>query len=260
MNYFEFFLDIEGEGEVDSISNIESCGLRAAELSKSGLFGSFVDISCGNRLGRMISETPIEMPEPVDKFLCCTLYSAVLTKNGNIFWRLKKTSSTAYCDCWEKCECKALVTGNNAKREQLLSGMLQCPALIDGLNSKGNTFYSFWLALLLIEQEGYTKHSKRPGPTTTTTAYGVPIPEHDLEPPKFARKTLDLAIGNWDVVKGLLDVGIKKPNALINSRIEDDQPILENVFHLLEHNGSTHLDKFVLTLLGWCEESSLDTS
>nr|CAD2189154.1 unnamed protein product [Meloidogyne enterolobii] len=35
----------------------------------------------------MISETPIEMPEPVDKFLCCTLYSAVLTKNGNIFWR-----------------------------------------------------------------------------------------------------------------------------------------------------------------------------
>nr|CAD2169697.1 unnamed protein product [Meloidogyne enterolobii] len=39
------------------------------------------------------------------------------------------------------------------------------------------------------------------GPTTTTTAYGVPIPEHDLEPPKFARKAHDLAIGNWDVVK-----------------------------------------------------------
>uniref|UniRef100_A0A914N4D3 Uncharacterized protein n=1 Tax=Meloidogyne incognita TaxID=6306 RepID=A0A914N4D3_MELIC len=91
------------------------------------------------------------------------------------------------------------------------------------------------------------------GPTTTTTAYGVPIPEHDLEPPKFARKAHDLAIGNWDVVKSLLDVGIKKPNALINFKTEDDQPILENVFHLLEHNGSTHLDKFVLTLLGWCE-------
>nr|CAD2187541.1 unnamed protein product [Meloidogyne enterolobii] len=80
-------IDIEGEGEVDSISNIESCGLRAAVLSKSGLVGSFVDISCGNRLGRILSETPIVMPEPVDKLLCCTLYSAVLTKNGNIFWR-----------------------------------------------------------------------------------------------------------------------------------------------------------------------------
>nr|CAD2196532.1 unnamed protein product [Meloidogyne enterolobii] len=184
---------------------------------------------------------------------------------------LKKTSPTAYCDCWEKCECKALVTGNNAKREQLLSGMLQCPALIDGLNSKGEHILLFLARTVgrqLIEQEGYTKRSKRPGPTTTTTAYGVSIPEHDLEPPKgslytahqkFARKTLDLAIGNWDVVKSLLDVGIKKPNALINSKTEDDQPILENVFHLLEHNGSTHLDKFVLTLLGWCEESSLDT-
>ena len=52
---------------------------------------------------------------------------------------------------------------------------------------------------------------------------------------------------------------VSKSRILINSKTEDDQPILENVFHLLEHNGSTHLDKFVLTLLGWCEESSLDT-
>jgi len=85
---FNFCLDIEGEGEAGSISNIESCGLRAAVLSKNGLVGSFVDISCGNRLGRILSETPIEMPEHVDKLLCCTLYSAVLTKNGNVFWRL----------------------------------------------------------------------------------------------------------------------------------------------------------------------------
>nr|CAD2183928.1 unnamed protein product [Meloidogyne enterolobii] len=133
-------------------------------------------------------------------------------------------------------KCKALVTGNNAKREQLLSGMLQCPALIDGLNSKGEHILLFLARTVdrqLIEQEGYAKRSKRPGLTTTTTAYGVPIPEHDLEPPKFARKALDLAIGNWDVVKSLLDVGIKKPNTLINSKTEDDQPILENVFHLL---------------------------
>uniref|UniRef100_A0A914LFI3 V-type proton ATPase subunit a n=1 Tax=Meloidogyne incognita TaxID=6306 RepID=A0A914LFI3_MELIC len=98
---------------------------------------------------------------------------------------------------------------NNAKREQLLSGMLQCPALIDGLNSKGEHILLFLARTVgrqLIEQEGYTKRSKRPGPTTTTTAYGVPIPEHDLEPPKFARKALDLEIGNWDVVKSLLDV------------------------------------------------------
>uniref|UniRef100_A0A914MX98 Ubiquitin-like domain-containing protein n=1 Tax=Meloidogyne incognita TaxID=6306 RepID=A0A914MX98_MELIC len=44
------FSSIEEESDVDSISNIESCGLRAAVLSKSGLAGSFVDISCDNKL------------------------------------------------------------------------------------------------------------------------------------------------------------------------------------------------------------------
>lgn len=71
---------------------------------------------------------------------------------------MKKTSPTAYCDCWEKCECKALVAGNTAKREQLLSGllfifkfkcelshtvMLQCHQLIDSLNSKGDHILLF---------------------------------------------------------------------------------------------------------------------
>lgn len=72
-----------------------------------------------------------------------------------------------------------------------------------------------------------------------------------------------MAIGNWDVVKSLLYIGIKKFKKITSSNTrncnEDDEPVLENVFHLLEHNGSTHLDKFVLTLLGWCDDSSLDT-
>nr|CAD2190378.1 unnamed protein product [Meloidogyne enterolobii] len=42
------FSSIE-ESDVDSISNIESFGLRTAVLSKSDLAGSFVDISCGNK-------------------------------------------------------------------------------------------------------------------------------------------------------------------------------------------------------------------
>uniref|UniRef100_A0A915NNR9 Band 7 domain-containing protein n=1 Tax=Meloidogyne floridensis TaxID=298350 RepID=A0A915NNR9_9BILA len=42
------FSSIE-ESDVDSISNIESFGLRTAVLSKSDRAGSFVDISCGNK-------------------------------------------------------------------------------------------------------------------------------------------------------------------------------------------------------------------
>lgn len=53
----------------------------------------------------------------------------------NIF-RLKRTSPTAYCDCWEKCSCKALVTGNAGQREYLLTQLLQNTNLIENLNSK----------------------------------------------------------------------------------------------------------------------------
>ena len=34
--------------------------------------------------------------------------------------RLKRTSPTAYCDCWEKCPCKSLVPGDQSARIQLL--------------------------------------------------------------------------------------------------------------------------------------------
>ena len=37
-----------------------------------------------------------------------------------LFLRLKRTSPTAYCDCWEKCPCKALISGDQEKRKQLL--------------------------------------------------------------------------------------------------------------------------------------------
>nr|CAD2189313.1 unnamed protein product [Meloidogyne enterolobii] len=85
----------------------------------------------------------------VGTLCCCTECALLCHRNHDC--KLKKTSPTAYCDCWEKCECKALVTGNNAKREQLLFGMLQCPALIDGLNSKGeHILLFFWLAPLFV--------------------------------------------------------------------------------------------------------------
>jgi hypothetical protein len=60
-----------------------------------------------------------------------------------------------------------------------------------------------------------------------------------------------LALANWDVVRTIMEIGVKKQTT-------GDAPIPENTYYLGEHNGSTHLDKFVFTLLAWCEESSLD--
>lgn len=50
--------------------------------------------------------------------------------------RLKRTSPTAYCDCWEKCKCKALIAGKQGARFELLSQILTETGLVTLPNSR----------------------------------------------------------------------------------------------------------------------------
>uniref|UniRef100_A0A914GSH3 UBR-type domain-containing protein n=1 Tax=Globodera rostochiensis TaxID=31243 RepID=A0A914GSH3_GLORO len=190
----------------------------------------------------------------VDTLCCCT--ECAYTCHRNHDCKVKRTSPTAYCDCWEKFGCRALITGNLVKREQLLNLFLQNGKLVSKLNARGEHLLLFLVRTVgrqMFEHESYTKRTKRPvPPNNAVNAAGQRIPEHDLDPPKFARRALEIALSNWEVVKSLLEVGTKK------APIEEMQ-ISESAFHLGEQHGSTHLDKFVFTLLAFCDESSLDT-
>lgn len=50
--------------------------------------------------------------------------------------RLKRTSPTAYCDCWEKCKCKTLIAGQKAARLDLLYRLLTTTNLVTTPNSR----------------------------------------------------------------------------------------------------------------------------
>lgn len=65
---------------------------------------------------------------------CCTECARVCHKGHDC--KLKKTSPTAYCDCWEKCKCKALVSGHQATRYQLLNKLIQETDLVTLPNSR----------------------------------------------------------------------------------------------------------------------------
>jgi len=65
---------------------------------------------------------------------CCTECAFTCHKNHQC--KLKRTSPTAYCDCWEKSECVSLVIGNTLQREKLLCELLHKTSLIDCLNSR----------------------------------------------------------------------------------------------------------------------------
>lgn len=49
---------------------------------------------------------------------------------------MKRTSPTAYCDCWEKCKCKALIAGQQQPRFELLNRLLTETDLVKLPNSR----------------------------------------------------------------------------------------------------------------------------
>uniref|UniRef100_A0A914YMX1 E3 ubiquitin-protein ligase UBR5 n=1 Tax=Panagrolaimus superbus TaxID=310955 RepID=A0A914YMX1_9BILA len=185
---------------------------------------------------------------------CCTECANTCHRNHDC--KLKRTSPTAYCDCWEKCSCRALVAGNDTQREYLLRELLRHTDLISQTNSRGEHLLLFLARTVgrqLIEQENFTRRNKNrtnPASSLNAASGGQEIPERDLEPPKFAQRALRICLSEWLAVKSLILVGVKTPN--------EGNFISEEAFHLQSQNGCTHLDKFVYTLLAKCQEAHLD--
>nr|AZA04905.1 E3 ubiquitin-protein ligase [Anisakis simplex] len=182
---------------------------------------------------------------------CCT--ECAFTCHRNHDCKLKRTSPTAYCDCWEKCSCKALVVGNRARREKLLETLLHGTDLINQVNARGEHLMLFLARTVgrqLVEQEHYQRRGNSNKPKTQPSSDGV-TPEHDLEPPKFARTAFMKLLTDWRSVKSVIMIGVKKQ--------QKDTLMLEEVYQLNQQSGTSHLDKFVFTLLAKCTESHIDS-
>uniref|UniRef100_A0A915CIQ6 E3 ubiquitin-protein ligase UBR5 n=3 Tax=Parascaris univalens TaxID=6257 RepID=A0A915CIQ6_PARUN len=187
----------------------------------------------------------------VGTLCCCT--ECAFTCHRNHDCKLKRTSPTAYCDCWEKCSCKALVSGNTIRREKLLEAILHCTDLINQVDSRGEHLMLFLARTVgrqLVEQEHYQRRNATNKPKTVAPSDGV-TPEHDLEPPKFARTAFVKLLADWQSVKSVIMLGVKWP--------QRDALVIEEVFHLNQQSGTSHLDKFVFTLLAKCTEAHMDS-
>ena len=62
--------------------------------------------------------------------------SMVLMDSFVYFSRLKRTSPTAYCDCWEKCACKALIPGEQKARLEILQRIVKETTLVTKPNKR----------------------------------------------------------------------------------------------------------------------------
>ncbi|KAJ0181281.1 hypothetical protein K1T71_003366 [Dendrolimus kikuchii] len=183
---------------------------------------------------------------------CCTECAKVCHKGHDC--KLKRTSPTAYCDCWEKCRCKALVGGNWAARCDLLSRLAKDTQLATNFNSRGESILLFLVQTVgrqAVEQRQFRAGSgrgrgprKQPGSDAEVDA-----PDHDLEPPRFARRALLYLLADWPAVEAAVMCGAT------GGSTETERPGSPAP----HQSGTTLLDKFTHALIVKCTNEMLDT-
>ncbi|KAH3897177.1 hypothetical protein DPMN_021362, partial [Dreissena polymorpha] len=192
---------------------------------------------------------------------CCTECARVCHKGHDC--KLKRTSPTAYCDCWERCKCKALIAGQQGPRLDLLNRLLVETDLVTLTNSRGENILLFLVQTVgrqVIEQRQY-----RPNRSCVTSALpkrkvpnndlDIEMPDHDLEPPKFSRRALERILNDWPAVKAMLQCGVRQRRA----GGPGQDVMYEEQLYLESQSGTARLDKFTHCLLVKCSIEMLDT-
>ena len=192
--------------------------------------------------------------------LCCCTECARTCHKGHDC-KLKRTSPTAYCDCWEKCKCKALVAGHQPSRYDLLCRLITETDLATRPNSQNENILLFLVQTVgrqMVEQRQYrpSKPKKIVSRKSAQPADGsVPeMPDHDLEPPRFCRRALERLLNDWPAVSSMLSTGEK-------SSVETSKgpEMYEDQAFLASQSGTTLLDKFTHCLIVKCSAEMLDT-
>nr|XP_006821041.1 PREDICTED: LOW QUALITY PROTEIN: E3 ubiquitin-protein ligase UBR5-like [Saccoglossus kowalevskii] len=181
---------------------------------------------------------------------CCTECARVCHKGHDC--KLKKTSPTAYCDCWEKCDCKALIAGNQTTRYELLNKLISETHLVTLPNSRGENILLFLVqtvARQMVEQRQYHPTRNR-GPRKTADAEQE-MPEHNLEPPRFSRRALERVLQDWKAVKAMINSGFKATDTRVAGQ--------EEFAYLHQQSGTSRLDCFTHCMIVKCNIEMLDT-
>ncbi|KER30873.1 hypothetical protein T265_02799 [Opisthorchis viverrini] len=225
----------------------------------------------------------------MDSLCCCTECARVCHRGHDC--RLKRTSPTAYCDCWEKCRCQSLIAGAQAPRHELFYRLLNDTNLISVINSKNEHLLLFLVKCVerqLREQKQHrpsrrhitsltSRSSTGATGSATSTAPSVPVtqpsgwdlsgnvqsnptpeePEHDLDPPRFVRDALELALDCPKAVESILLMDIH-PHYEESCRRTATSTTLDEENILFTQGSAAQLDEFVFTLVCKCPSELVD--
>lgn len=179
--------------------------------------------------------------------LCCCTECARTCHKGHDC-RLKNSSPTAYCDCWEKCKCKSLVSGSQQMRFRLFERLLTDTDLVTYPDSRGEMILLFLVQTVgrqMVEQRQYghersPRQSRRDDPD---------MPDHDMSPPRFARKALHKMLSEWLALKSVIMAGAGASQNLANASRNNSFLNAEEHLFLSSQQGTAILDRFTHSVL-----------
>nr|CDS34709.1 E3 ubiquitin protein ligase hyd [Hymenolepis microstoma] len=192
----------------------------------------------------------------MDSLCCCSECARVCHKGHDC--RLKRTSPTAYCDCWEKCRCRSLISGHQDIRKELFKRLLDYTDMVY-LPNRLNDHLLVYLTRRVVrqwkEQKQFKSMRRHGGGGERNRGAGgnspnSDEPEHDLDPPVFSRQALEITLDSKAAVASLLcdckQVFLSYPHG----RYEDkknksaDSPCVQAI-----QSGTAILDEFVFLLI-----------
>lgn len=198
---------------------------------------------------------------------CCTECAKVCHKGHDC--KLKQTTPTAYCDCWQKCKCKALISGNIVRRTELLEQLLKDTDLVTRFNSRGEPILLFLIQTVGRQSVEQRQYRSARGQQRSSSGYlnrKTPslenegeMPEHDLEPPRFARKALERLLNDWNAVRSMIQTGVENEinlNSMASQVFYEDSE--NKTLYINSQSGTIMLDKFTHILFFRCNSEPLD--
>ncbi|XP_042320395.1 E3 ubiquitin-protein ligase UBR5-like [Sceloporus undulatus] len=190
----------------------------------------------------------------LESLCCCTECARVCHKGHDC--KLKRTSPTAYCDCWEKCKCKTLIAGQKSARLDLLFRLLTTTNLVTMPNSRGEHLLLFLVQTVARQTVEHCQYRppriREDRNRKTANPEDSDMPDHDLEPPRFAQLALERVLQDWNALKSMIMFGSQENKDPLSASSRIGHLLPEEQVYLNQQSGTIRLDCFTHCLIVKC--------
>ncbi|KAL4629964.1 E3 ubiquitin-protein ligase UBR5 isoform X5 [Arapaima gigas] len=190
----------------------------------------------------------------LESLCCCTECARVCHKGHDC--KLKRTSPTAYCDCWEKCKCKTLIAGQKSARLDLLYRLLTTTNLVTIPNSRGEHILLFLVQTVARQSVEHCQYRppriREDRNRKAASSEDSDMPDHDLEPPRFAQLALERVLQDWNALRSMILFGSQDNKDPLSASSRIGHLLPEEQVYLNQQSGTIRLDCFTHCLIVKC--------